>query len=184
MAYTSQIPRLRGSFLIDCFVQQSEGNLMSQRAVIVIDIQNEYFPDGKLPLVGIVHAAANAARVIQTARARGDAVIHVQHEMQESHPSIFAPNTRGVEINPIVQPLEREALVVKHYPNAFRDTDLKQRLDAGGVKEVVIIGAMSHMCIDATSRAAADYGYKTTILHDACATCDRKRKRDPVWRKG
>ncbi|WP_375791428.1 cysteine hydrolase family protein (plasmid) [Bradyrhizobium sp. vgs-9] len=145
---------------------------MTQRAVIVVDIQNEYFPTGKLPLFGIELAAANAARVIHAARASGDTVIHVQHAMQEPHAPIFAANTTGVEINPIVQPLEREAVVVKHHPNAFRDTDLKQRLETGGVKEVVIVGAMSHMCIDATSRAAADHGYKTTIVHDACATCD------------
>lgn len=145
---------------------------MTQRAVIVVDIQNEYFPCGKLPLAGIEQAAANAARVIQAGRASGDTVIYVQHEMQAPDAVIFTPNTWGAEINPVVQPLQREALLVKHHPNAFRGTDLNQRLEAGGVKEVVIVGAMSHMCIDATSRAAADHGYKITIVHDACATCD------------
>jgi len=45
-------------------------------------------------------------------------------------------------------------------------------LDAKGIEEVVVIGAMSHMCIDATSRAASDFGYKTIVVHDACATRD------------
>lgn len=145
---------------------------MSQRAVIVVDIQNEYFPLGKLPLVGIEYAAANAARVIQGARARGDTVIHIKHEVEDPHTPIFKPSTKGVEINPIVKPMEREPVIVKHHPNAFHETDLKQQLDAREVKEVVIVGAMSHMCIDSTSRAAVDHGYKTTIVHDACATCD------------
>ncbi|QIG95542.1 cysteine hydrolase family protein [Bradyrhizobium sp. 6(2017)] len=145
---------------------------MSHRAIIVVDIQNEYFPCGKLPLVGIELAAANAAKVIQDARARADTVIHFRHEMQDPQAPIFTPSTEGVEISPIVQPLDGEAVILKHHPNAFRDTDLKQRLDAKGIKEVVIVGAMSHMCIDATSRAAVDHGYTTTIVHDACATRD------------
>ena len=59
---------------------------------------------------------------------------------------------------------------LKNYPNSFRDTKLKQMLDAQGVKDLVIIGAMSHMCVEATSRAAADLGYPVSVVHDACAT--------------
>ncbi|MNE78869.1 Streptothricin hydrolase [compost metagenome] len=65
-----------------------------------------------------------------------------------------------------------EPVVLKNYPNSFRDTNLKALLEEGGVEEVVLVGAMSHMCIDATSRAAADLGYKTLVVHDACATRD------------
>lgn len=72
----------------------------------------------------------------------------------------------------MVAPLEQETVVVKNFPNSFRETGLKAILDEQSIGEVVIIGAMSHMCIDATSRAASDFGYKTTILHDACATLD------------
>lgn len=145
---------------------------MSQRAIIVVDIQNEYCADGKLPLVGIEQAAANAAKVIQAARAKGDLVIHVRHESLDPQAPFFTPGTKGVEICAIVQPQDGEPVILKNHPNAFRDTELKQRLDAKGVKGVVIVGAMSHMCIDATSRAAVDHGYTTTIVHDACATRD------------
>lgn len=145
---------------------------MSQRAIIVVDIQNEYFPSGKLPLVGIEEAAANAASVIQAARAAGDTIIHIRHEFPDPQAPIFTPDSSGVEINPIVEPKEGEAVILKHFPNAFRETDLKQRLDAGEIEEVVIVGAMSHVCVDATSRAAADFGYQVTIIHDACATQD------------
>jgi nicotinamidase-related amidase len=143
---------------------------MSRRAVVVVDIQNEYFPSGKLPLVGIADAAANAAKVIESARAKGDEVIYIRHETPSASAPIFTPGSTGVEINSAVSPREGETVILKHYPNAFRETELKQILDAKGVKDVVIIGAMSHMCIDATSRAAADFGYNTVIVHDACAT--------------
>ncbi len=145
---------------------------MSTRAVIVVDLQNEYLPTGKLPLQGIEAATANAAQVIEAARARGDLVVHVRHEMPSADAPLFVPGSTGVEIIPAVQPAPGEAVVVKNYPNSFRDTDLEQRLDAEGVDEVVIVGAMSHMCIDATTRAAADLGYKATVVHDACATRD------------
>src|SRR5690606_9381962 len=84
----------------------------------------------------------------------------------------FVPDTSVAEINPVVAPLQAESVVVKNYPNSFLKTDLKEILDKQGVEEVVVIGAMSHMCIEATSRAASDFGYQVTVVHDACATCN------------
>ena len=145
---------------------------MNKRAVIAIDIQNEYFPGGRMPLVGIQQAAANAARVIDAARAKGDTVIHVRHLSKAADAPIFAPGTAGIEINATVAPADGEKVITKNYVNSFRDTDLKATLDAGGIEEVVIVGAMSHMCVEGATRAAADFGYKTSVIHDACATRD------------
>lgn len=145
---------------------------MSTQALIVVDIQNEYFPQGKFPLVGIDEAAANAALIIESARKKGHTVIHVRHEMPSNDAPIFTPNSDGVAINEMVRPAEGEAVIVKHYPNSFRETALKEVLDKHGIQEVTVIGAMSHMCIDATVRASVDFGYKTTTVHDACATRD------------
>lgn len=145
---------------------------MSKRAVVVIDIQHDYFPDGKYELVGIEQAAANAARVIETARGQGDRVIHVRHIFPSQDAPFFTPDSEGSEINPVVAPRAGEPVVVKNAPNPFLKTDLKKILDDGGIEEVVVVGAMSHMCIDATARAASDYGYKTTVVQDACATRD------------
>jgi len=145
---------------------------MSKRAVVVVDLQNEYFPSGKLPLVGIEDAVTNAARVIAAARSNNDPVIHVRHEFPTSDAPFFVPGTEGTQIHPAVAPIEGEPVVLKNYPNSFLKTDLKQMLDAKGIEEVVVIGAMSHMCIDATSRAASDLGYKVLLVHDACATMD------------
>jgi nicotinamidase-related amidase len=143
---------------------------MNKRAIIVVDLQKEYLPEGKLPLVGIHNAAINATRVIETARLRGELVIHVRHENPQSGASFFVPDSAGVEIIPQVSPAPGEEILVKHYPNSFRATTLEQSLDAAGIDEVVIVGAMSHMCVDATARAAADSGYGVTVVDDACAT--------------
>jgi nicotinamidase-related amidase len=145
---------------------------MKQRGLIVVDLQNEYLPTGKLPLSGIEVAAANAARVIADARSKGIPVFHIRHEFADGDAPVFAPGSNGVEIQPAVAPVGDEPVIVKNHINAFRQTDLKQRLDARGVEEVVVLGAMSHMCVDAVVRAAADMGYPVTVLHDACATLD------------
>ncbi|MGE4406236.1 cysteine hydrolase family protein [Pseudomonas sp.] len=145
---------------------------MSKCAVVVIDLQNEYLPTGKLPLSGIDTAVANAARVIADARARGVPVIHVRHESVHGEMPVFVPGSDGVQIQAAVAPQPGEPVVVKHYPNSFRETGLKQLLDERGVQELVVVGAMSHMCVDAGVRAAADMGYAVTVVHDACATLD------------
>lgn len=143
---------------------------MSQRALIIVDLQNDYFAGGAFPLDGIDAAAANAAQVLAASRRNGDMIIHIQHQTLSPEAGFFLPGTKGVEINAAVRPAEGETVVVKNYPNAFRATALKEILDGAGIEEVVIVGAMSHMCIAATGRAAADFGYRTTVIHDACAT--------------
>ncbi|PWL16343.1 cysteine hydrolase [Falsochrobactrum shanghaiense] len=145
---------------------------MSKRAVVVVDLQNDYFPGGKYELVGIDKAAENAARVIEAARQKGDRVIHVQHIFPSPDAPFFTLDSEGIEINPVVASREGETVVVKNYPNSFLKTELKEILDADGIEDVVVVGAMSHMCIDATTRAASDFGYKTTVVQDACATRD------------
>ena len=145
---------------------------MSKRALVIVDLQNEYTDKGNLPLSGIDQAVTNAARLIDAARQRGDMVVHVRHEFPAHELPIFVPGTANVEIIPAVSPAGGEAVILKNHPNPFRDTGLKQMLDDAGVDELLVAGAMSHMCIDATVRAAADLGYRVTVAHDACATLD------------
>ncbi|EAU46170.1 cysteine hydrolase family protein [Salipiger bermudensis] len=141
---------------------------MSNRAIIVIDLQNEYWPGGNLPLEGIDAAAANAARVIAHGRENGDLIVNIRHEMPGA--PVFVPGSVGVEINKSVAPAQGEPVITKNFPNSFRETSLKDLLDEKGIGEVIVVGAMSHMCVDATVRAANDFGYTTTTIHDACAT--------------
>lgn len=145
---------------------------MGSTAVIVIDIQNDYFPGGKWTLDGVDAAADNAARIIAAARAAGDLVVHVRHEATEPDAPFFVAGSEGARIHAKVLPLPGETVVVKHAVNAFQGTSLKAILEGHGIHDVVIVGSMSHVCIDAVTRAAADFGYKVTLIHDACATRD------------
>ncbi|MCV2223978.1 cysteine hydrolase family protein [Pseudomonas mercuritolerans] len=143
-----------------------------KRCVVVVDLQNEYLPDGKLPLNNIVAAVGNARKVISHAREADIPVFHIRHESDDDGIPIFVKGSNGAQIQPAVAPVGDEPVIVKAHINAFRETDLKQQLEASEIQELVVIGAMSHMCIDAVVRAAADMGYSVILLHDACATLD------------
>ncbi|WLR94161.1 cysteine hydrolase family protein [Shinella zoogloeoides] len=146
---------------------------MSKRAIIIVDLQKDYLATGSFALTGIDAATANAARVVEAARGKGDRIVHVHHIAKEADSPLFAPNTDGIEPIPAIAPQAGDAVVVKNYPNSFRDTVLQETLKAGGIEDVVVVGAMSDVCIDATARAAADLGYNLTVVHDACATRDK-----------
>ncbi|GHG85300.1 cysteine hydrolase family protein [Pseudodonghicola xiamenensis] len=141
---------------------------MTKRALILVDIQNDYFADGLWPVAKMQEVAGNAARLLIHARATGDLILHVRHEMASDQAPFFRPGTPGAEINPTVAPAEGEAVITKARPNSFHGTGLLDRLRAAGVEAVTICGAMSQMCIDATARAAADFGFAVTVAEDAC----------------
>ncbi|MEG0861647.1 MAG: cysteine hydrolase family protein [Pseudomonas sp.] len=145
---------------------------MSKHALIVIDIQNDYFPGGKWTLEGADRAADNAARIVAATRSNGDLVVHVRHEFESSDAPFFTPGSDGARIHPKVAPQDKEPVVLKHKVNSFLNTELKALLDEHGIGAVTVIGSMSHMCIDAFTRAAADLDYSVTVIHDACATRD------------
>ena len=150
------------------------------RALVVIDIQNDYFPGGRNELVGADDAAARAAEVLAGFRERGEQVVHLQHVWDAPDAEFFAPGTPGVEINPAVAPAGDEAVVQKAFPNGFQHTDLEERLRAGDAEQLVLCGMMTSMCVDATVRAAADLGFECTVVHDACATRDLSFEGQPV----
>lgn len=142
------------------------------QALILVDLQNDYFPGGKMELVGINEAAVQAQALLSEFRRRRWRTYHIQHVSLRQGAPFFVPGTPGVEIHGLIAPLPGETVVEKHFPNSFRDTGLQERLAAAQVQELVICGAMSHMCIDATTRAAADLGFTCTVIHDACASRD------------
>jgi len=145
---------------------------MAKQALIVVDIQNDYFPQGKWPLVGADAAADNAARLIEAFRAAGDNVVHIRHEFTSHDAPFFTPGSEGAKLHPKVLNRDEEPVVLKHFVNSFRETELKSILDEQGIKELVVVGSMSHMCIDGITRAANDLGYSVTVIHDACASRD------------
>ena len=145
---------------------------MSKHALVVIDLQNDYYPGGDWTLHNIDAATTNASKVLAETRSKGDLVVHVHHEFQSDEAPFFKPNTYGAQIHESVSPEDGELTVLKHYVNAFKDTQLKSIMDENGITQITFIGAMSHMCIDAAARAASDFGYQVTVVEDACASRD------------
>lgn len=140
-------------------------------ALIIVDIQNDYFLNGNMELVNPDKAAANAAKVLESFRKNNkENIFHIQHIAADPALGFFLPDTKGAEIHETVQPLENESIIIKHFPNSFLQTDLESKLRDNGVTKVVVVGMMTHMCIDATVRAAVDLGFETTLIEDACAT--------------
>jgi nicotinamidase-related amidase len=145
---------------------------MSITALLLIDFQNDYFQGGKYPLSGTEAAAEKGAQIVAAFRDKKLPVVHVRHEFPTEDAPFFTPGSEGAKIHPSLAPIEGEPVVSKFQINGFRDTNLKEVLDKAKVENLVIVGAMSHMCIDAVVRAANDYGYQCSVAHDACATLD------------
>ncbi len=142
------------------------------KALVLIDLQRDYFAGGRMELVGAEEAVERAAALLKAFRDGALPVVHVQHIAARAGATFFLPGTEGAEIHPAVRPLAGERVVVKHFPNAFRETDLRAGLGALGASELVFAGMMTHMCVDTTVRAAADLGFACSLAHDACATRD------------
>jgi nicotinamidase-related amidase len=139
-------------------------------ALLIIDIQNDYFPGGTMELEGADAAAAHASSVLKRFREQKMPVFHVRHLSTRPGATFFIPGTAGAEIREAVRPREGETLIEKNFPNAFRSTSLKDVLEKQQIRNLVVAGMMTHMCVDATVRQAADLGYQVTLLADACAT--------------
>ena len=145
---------------------------MGKKALLVIDIQNDYFEKGAWELVGSKEASIQARKLMAYFRANNLPIVNIQHIAADVRAPFFQPNTFGVEIHENVRPLEGEKVIQKNYPNSFRDTELLNYLNSNDVTELVITGMMSHMCVDATTRAAKDLGFECTVIADACASRD------------
>ena len=133
------------------------------KALMIIDIQDFYFPGGKSALVAPEKAATNAALLLSDFRRKNLMVIHVRHNSEP-----------GGKINDIVQPLPTEKIISKNAINCFVGTDLLDFLRNNKADTLVICGLQTHMCVEAATRAASDYGFKCILIHDACATKDLK----------
>ena len=140
--------------------------------LLIIDIQEFYFEGGAIPLEGSVAAAHAAHKVLARFRANGWPIIHVQHLPKGTDTPGQDVQPDSYRIRPEVAPQSGEVVVGKHHANAFRETDLLDRLRAFEPGGLVIVGMQTHMCLEAATRAAADLGYKVTVVGEACATRD------------
>ena len=139
-------------------------------ALVIVDIQQDYFPKGRMEVAGAVEASQAAKKLLGFFREKKLPIVHVQHISTRTGATFLLPNTEGIDFHENVMPLAGETIIKKHLPNSFRDTQLNEYLVSKEIEELVICGMMSHMCIDATVRAAFDRGYTCIIAHDACAT--------------
>jgi nicotinamidase-related amidase len=149
---------------------QAKGDgTMTRTSLILVDIQNDYFPGGLWPVEGMEAAAANAATLLARARRDGIPVVHIRHEALSAEAPFFRPGSEGARIDDRVAPLPDETVILKHRPNSFHRTDLDAHLRGAGITRLIVAGAMSQMCIDATTRAAVDLGYEVIVAEDASA---------------
>ncbi len=152
-----------------------------EKALIVIDLQNDYFGGGNMELVNIDDTLKKTNKLIQYAREQRYKIFIIQHFAAKGA-SFFAPKTEGVEINKDLD-IQSGIIISKNYPNSFRETKLHEALQANNIDSIIICGAMSHMCIDTTVRAGFDLGYKIELANDACATRDLEFKDEIIKAK-
>jgi nicotinamidase-related amidase len=130
-------------------------------ALLIVDIQDFYFPGEGHGLVNAEPASENAKEILQIFREKEELVVHVRHKA-----------SKGFEIHKNVLPLSTEKVITKQEVNSFNGTDLLEFLQDNGINRLVIIGMQTHMCLEAAVRAAHDFGFECIVVEDACATRD------------
>jgi nicotinamidase-related amidase len=143
---------------------------MENSALLIIDVQNDYFAGGRMELPDSDRAAGRIKLILDKFRQKNLPVIHVQHESLKEGSTFFLPGTDGQKIRGLLEPQSGEKVVVKHFPNSFLKTELQSYLDKNDIKRLIITGMMTFMCVDATTRAAKDLGYECLLVHDCTAT--------------
>ena len=142
-----------------------------KEALLIIDVQNDYFPGGTCELYKAYEAEDRIKSLIKESRTLMRDIIYIQH-INPSDETFFLEGTYGCEISERIKPLPDDKVIVKYYPNSFLETELDSYLKEKGIKKLIVCGMMTHMCVDTTVRAAMDYGYEVDLVADACATMD------------
>lgn len=143
-----------------------------KKALLIIDIQKDYFENGRMPLVEADKAGGNAKTILDLFREENLPIIHIKLISKRPTATFFLPNTDGIDIHDKVRPKETEKIIIKHYPNSFRETELLENLKKLEITDLVICGMMTQHCVDSTTRAAKDFGFNCVVICDACATKD------------
>jgi nicotinamidase-related amidase len=155
-----------------CQPEASRGGATPKRALIVIDVQNEYFDGGALPITdpSPTQSLANIGRAMDKATERGVPTVVVRHTEQDADAGMFREGSETWRLRREVDERPRDHLVEKSLPGSFTDTTLADILASSDVDTVSIVGYMTHMCVDTTAREAAHRGFSVEILSDATGT--------------
>lgn len=156
--------------LLDILNMSPKPSPLSESALVIVDAQREYL-DGSLPLHNIDNALVELKELLLRARKNKIPVFHVVHHAPSGAP-IFNPDGEYAQIIDAVSPIDGEKIIVKHSPSSFVGTELASLLKDLNKENLVLGGFMTHMCINATARSAADLGFKPTVIASACATRD------------
>lgn len=132
-------------------------------ALLIVDIQNFYFPGDGPGLVNAEQASLNAKEILEIFREKKQLVVHVRHKSK-----------KGFEIHKNVEPLPDEKVITKEEVNSFLGTDLLEYLKSNKINRLIIIGMQTQMCLEAAVRAGHDFGFECFVIRDACATRDVK----------
>jgi nicotinamidase-related amidase len=144
---------------------------MMKKALLVIDVQNDYFPGGQLPLWNVEATLENIERAIQVAQVKGIPVILIQHFTDPKVAPMFNPETGGSEIHPRIRAAAPDAPVVaKGHADSFHETTLEQVLSSVGATTLLVCGMMTQNCVTHTAISKAAEKYEVMILPDCCAT--------------
>ncbi len=150
-------------FLFQYVVKAQQNNIAIKTALLIVDIQNFYFPGEGPGLSGAEPASLIAKEILQLFRDKKQLVIHVRHKANN-----------GFEIHKNVKPISSEKVITKEEINSFQKTDLLDFLRDNDVNRLIIIGMQTQMCVEAATRAAHDFGFECILIEDACATRDVK----------
>ena len=142
-----------------------------KEALLIIDVQNDYFPGGSNELFHPLEAEKRIQELIAESRTCGRPVVYIQH-FNPPDDTFFLEGTFGAEISDRIRPQPDDKVIIKRYPNSFLETELDAYLKSLQVDTLVVCGMMTHMCVDTTVRAAMDYGYQVKLVANACATMD------------
>lgn len=142
-----------------------------KEALLIIDVQNDYFPGGANPQHWAPEAEEVIRKWIDDSREIGRPIIYMQH-FNGPEDSFFRPGTEGAEISPRIAPRPEDKVIVKYAPNSFLNTELDSYLKSLHVEKLIVCGMMTHMCVDTTVRSAMDYGYQVDLIANGCATKD------------
>jgi nicotinamidase-related amidase len=141
-------------------------------ALLLIDLQNDYFPGGRYPLWNAEATLGHVEAEVAAARARGELVVHVQHVAPHGAP-FFEPDTDGVAIHPRALAVAPDApVVVKHYADSFHETGLETLLSQHGIERVRIAGMMTQNCVTHTAISRTADRYRVEVLAPCTTTVD------------
>lgn len=144
-----------------------ESTPISDSALIIIDAQNTYC-EGVMKLDGMEKALKECRVLLDRFRKAGRPVFHIQHDAGPGTP--YDVKSHIGQIVDILAPSQGEPVITKNYPNSFVGTELDALLKKAGIKNLILVGFMSHMCVNSTARGAFSLGYRPTVVASATAT--------------